>query len=65
MFLRLEDKTPPVYTRESRDFQLFLRLCDCINNMIIDDADNLKNITNTNVIFFYYFFLLRKENNPP
>ena len=50
MFLRLEDKPPPVYTRESRDFQLFLRLYDCINNMIIDDADSLKNITNTNHI---------------
>lgn len=47
MLLKLEDKTPPVYCRESRDFQLFLRLYNAVNNAVIDDTANLLNLTDS------------------
>lgn len=50
MLIRLEDRTPPYYTEESRDFQLFLRLYDCINNMMILDSNEVSNITDTRTI---------------
>lgn len=41
---RLQDNTPSVYTNQSRDFQLFCRLYDCINNGVKYDIDSIINI---------------------
>lgn len=45
--IKLQDKTPAVYTQESRDFQLLCRLFDCIVNGVKFDIDNMVNINNT------------------
>ena len=42
--LRLQNNTPPVYTDESRDFQLFCRLYDCIINGITYDINTIPNM---------------------
>lgn len=42
--LRLQNKTPSVYTQESRDFQLFTRLYDCVCNGILYDGDSITEI---------------------
>lgn len=44
---RLIDNTPPVYSEESRDFQLFLRLYDSIVCSTKNDIDLIKYITDT------------------
>ena len=41
---RLQDNTPSVYVNQSRDFQLFCRLYDCINNGVKFDIDTMLNI---------------------
>lgn len=41
---RLQDNMPQVYTEQSRDFQLFCRLYDCINNGVKFDIDTMINI---------------------
>lgn len=43
---RLQNNTPPVYTEESRDFQLFCRLYDCIFAGFKYDADQIPNLMN-------------------
>lgn len=50
MLLNLEDRTPPVYCEESRDFQLFLRLMDGIYNSVKNDVDGIINITDSSLI---------------
>lgn len=47
MLIRLQDKTPPVYSDESRDFQTFLRAYDYIVNGIKNDIDTVKYLTDT------------------
>ena len=42
--IRLQDKTPEVYSAESRDFQLFCRLYDCVVNGIKFDIDTIPDI---------------------
>ena len=44
--IRLQDNTPNVYTEQSRDFQLFLRLYDCIINGVKFDIDSVSNLNN-------------------
>lgn len=39
--IRLQDKTPNVYTWESRDFQLISRLYDCVVNSVKYDIDSM------------------------
>lgn len=39
--IRLQDKTPNVYTWESRDFQLISRLYDCVINGVKYDIDSM------------------------
>lgn len=39
--IRLQDNVPEVYVNESRDFQLFCRLYDCINNGVKFDIDSM------------------------
>lgn len=42
--IRLQDKTPEIYCAESRDFQLFCRLYDCVVNGIKFDIDTIPDI---------------------
>lgn len=44
--IRLQDNTPSIYTEQSRDFQLFLRLYDCIINGVKFDIDSVSNLNN-------------------
>lgn len=44
---RLQNNTPPIYTDESRDFQLFCRLYDCINSGTKFDVDQVTGILNS------------------
>ena len=39
--LRLQDNVPQNYIQESRDFQLFCRLYDCVNNGVKFDIDSM------------------------
>ena len=41
---RLQDNVPSVYIDQSRDFQLFCRVYDCINNAVKYDIDTIINI---------------------
>lgn len=41
---RLQNNTPSVYVNQSRDFQLFCRLYDCINNGVRFDIRTMVNI---------------------
>ena len=45
--IRLQDNTPEIYTYASRDFQLFCRLYDCINNGFIYDTSTMTDLLNT------------------
>lgn len=47
---RLQDNTPSVYTEQSRDFQLFCRLYDCIFNGVKYDIDSITDILDPNKI---------------
>lgn len=38
---RLQNNTPPVYIEQSRDFQLFCRLYDCVNNSVRFDINSI------------------------
>ena len=46
MLIRLQNNTPSVYTKQSRDFQLFCRLYDCVINAVKYDIDTIVNINN-------------------
>ena len=41
---RLQDNVPNIYVDNSRDFQLFCRLYDCINNGVKSDIDTVINL---------------------
>ena len=45
--LRLQDNTPTAYTEDSRDFQLMLRLLDCVNNGVGFYIDSITNTVDT------------------
>lgn len=47
---RLQSNTPPVYVEESRDFQLFCRLYDCVNNSVRFDINSIPNLLNAEKI---------------
>lgn len=47
MIIRLQDMTPDVYTRESRDFQLLCRAYDCVFNGVKFDIDSMLDIVDT------------------
>ena len=44
---RLQDNTPEAYTEDSRDFQLMLRLLDCVNNGVGFYTDSIANTADT------------------
>lgn len=48
--LRLQDNTPSIYCQKSRDFQLFCRLYDTVNNGVKFDIDSIININNATLI---------------
>lgn len=48
--LRLENNTPSIYCQKSRDFQLFCRLYDVVNNGVKFDIDSIININDPNLI---------------
>ena len=48
--IRLQDNVPEPYVTRSRDFQLLLRLYDCLINGVKSDVDSIINITNTSKI---------------
>lgn len=41
MLYRLQNEVPSVYVNKSRDFQLFCRLYDCVNNGVKFDIDSM------------------------
>lgn len=45
--LRLQNRTPDVYTNESRDFQLLVRLYDCIYNGLQYNISTMPSVLNT------------------
>lgn len=47
MLLDLTRNTPPVYTEESRDFQLFLRVYNSAFNSMINDANSILYLTDS------------------
>lgn len=47
MLLDLVKNTPPVYTEESRDFQLFLRVYNSVFNSMITDANSILYLTDS------------------
>lgn len=44
---RLQDNTPEAYTEDSRDFQLMLRLLDCVNSGVGFYTDSITNTIDT------------------
>ena len=46
---RLQEHTPDVYPRKSRDFQLLCNLFDCMNGGIKFDIDSIRDITDTDL----------------
>ena len=47
MLLDLVKNTPPVYTEESRDFQMFLRVYNAAFNSMINDANSILYLTDS------------------
>lgn len=45
---RIQDHSPDVYVRKSRDYQLFSALFDCLNGGIKNDIDSILDILDTN-----------------
>ncbi len=48
--IRLQNNTPYIYCQESRDFQLFCRLYDAVNNGVKFDIDSIININDPDLI---------------
>lgn len=48
--IKTTEMTPAIYSQESRDFQIYLRLYDTIFNMLKFDTDEVKDLTNTELI---------------
>lgn len=48
--LRLQGEVPDPYVEQSRDFQLLVRLYDCVINSTKFDVDSIKKITDTSKI---------------
>ena len=45
---RMQDHSPDVYVRKSRDFQLFCNIFDCLNGAVKYDIDSIMDIIDTN-----------------
>ena len=60
-FLRMQNRTPPIYCEESRDFQLFCRLYDAVTNNILFDTDTITNILDSRDIRDSFLSLLQTK----
>ena len=58
---RLQDNVPQVYVNESRDFQLFCRLYDFVNNSVLFDVKTMINILDPYLINDKMLSLLAKK----
>lgn len=47
---RLQEHSPDVYPRKSRDYQLFSVLFDCLNSGVKFDIDSIRDVVDTNQI---------------
>lgn len=59
--LRMQNRTPPIYCEESRDFQLFCRLYDTIVNGLLFDIDTITDLINTKDIRSSFLQLLQTK----
>lgn len=59
--LRMQNRTPPIYCEESRDFQLFCRLYDTIINGLLFDIDTITDLINTKDIRSSFLQLLQTK----
>lgn len=59
--LRMQNRTPPVYCEESRDFQLLCRLYDTIVNGLLFDIETITDIINTKNIRSSFLQLLQTK----
>ena len=59
--LRMQNRTPPIYCEDSRDFQLFCRLYDTIVNGMLFDVDTITDIINTKSIRSSFLQLLQTK----
>lgn len=59
--LRMQNRTPPIYCEESRDFQLFCRLYDTIVNGLLFDIDTITDLINTKSIRSSFLQLLQTK----
>lgn len=58
---RAKNETPQVYTSESRDFQILLRVLDFVQNSIKYDIDSITDIIDTDDISGYYLDRLKNK----
>ena len=58
---RLQDNTPTAYTEDSRDFQLMLRLYDCVNNGVKYYIDSIIDSLNTDLCSSELLVLLKTK----
>ena len=58
---RAKNETPQVYTAESRDFQILLRVLDFVQNSIKYDIDAITDIIDTDDISGYYLDRLKNK----
>ena len=59
--LRMQNRTPPIYCEDSRDFQLFCRLYDTIINGLLFDIDTITDLINTRNIRSSFLQLLQTK----
>ena len=59
--LRMQNRTPPIYCEESRDFQLFCRLYDTIINGLLFDIDTITDLIDTKDIRSSFLQLLQTK----
>lgn len=57
----MQNRTPPIYCEESRDFQLFCRLYDAVTNNILFDTDTMTNILDSRDIRDSFLSLLQTK----
>ena len=48
--IRMKNNIPSPYVSESRDFQIFMRVLDFVQNSIKFDIDSISNIIDTDII---------------
>lgn len=59
--IRTKNNVPQVYVSESRDFQIFTRVLDFVQNSLKYDIDSILNVTSTNDISEEYLEYLKSK----